>query len=118
MSEKQDRPPGQADGTQSPDNGDDDPFLTIDEVSRYISVPRATLYSWRSRRRGFGPPAIKMGGILRYRKSDVDAWIDKHREPNTDDGWAKHEDVSRRGRSTPPEEPGASLSRKSGPRQN
>ena len=56
-------------------------ILTIDEAATYLAIPKATLYTWRTRRVGFGPRAVKMGGCLRYRRSDLDAWIVEHLEP-------------------------------------
>ena len=53
-----------------------DPLLTIDEVVAWIRKPKATLYSWRSR--GQGPPAIRVGNGLRYRRSDVEQWLEDH----------------------------------------
>ena len=57
-----------------------DPLLTIDEAANYLAIPKATLYTWRTRRAGFGPRAIKMGGCLRFRRSDLDDWIVAHQE--------------------------------------
>jgi predicted DNA-binding transcriptional regulator AlpA len=57
-----------------------DPLLTIDDVSRLLAVSKATLYTWRSRKRGYGPPALKIGGMLRYRATDVNAWAQSMRE--------------------------------------
>ena len=56
-------------------------ILTIDEAAAYRAIPKATLYTWRTRRVGFGPRAVKMGGCLRYRRADLDAWIVEHLEP-------------------------------------
>ncbi|HEX3932627.1 MAG TPA: helix-turn-helix domain-containing protein [Nocardioides sp.] len=55
-------------------------ILTIDQAATYLSIPKATLYTWRTRRAGFGPRAVKLGGCLRYRRSDLDAWIAEHLE--------------------------------------
>ena len=68
-----------------------DPLLTIDEAANYLAIPKATLYTWRTRRAGFGPRAIKMGGCLRFRRSDLDDWILAHQEavvasPTPDEG--------------------------------
>lgn len=30
------------------------------------------------RYKGEGPPAVKVGGLVRYRKADVDRWLDEH----------------------------------------
>ena len=59
----------------------EDPILTIDEAAHYLAIPKATLYTWRTRRVGFGPRALKVGGCLRYRRSDLEAWIINHLEP-------------------------------------
>jgi excisionase family DNA binding protein len=56
-------------------------ILTIDEAAAYLAIPKATLYTWRTRRVGFGPRAVKMGSCLRYRRADLDAWILEHLEP-------------------------------------
>lgn len=55
-------------------------ILTIDQAAAYLAIPKATLYTWRTRRAGFGPPAVKLGTCLRYRRSDLDAWIAEHVE--------------------------------------
>ncbi len=56
-------------------------LLTVDEVSEYLGVPKATIYSWSSR--GLGPRRYKVGKYLRYRRSDVDAWVDQQAAPTT-----------------------------------
>ena len=55
-------------------------ILTIDQAAEYLAIPKATLYTWRTRRAGFGPRAVKFGRCLRYRRSDLDAWIADHLE--------------------------------------
>ena len=60
-----------------------DPIMTIDEAAHYLAIPKATLYTWRTwrtRRVGYGPRALKVGGCLRYRRSDLEAWIVAHLE--------------------------------------
>jgi excisionase family DNA binding protein len=56
-------------------------ILTIDEAAADLAIPKATLYTWRTRRVGFGPRAVKMGGCLRYRRADLDAWAIEDLEP-------------------------------------
>jgi predicted DNA-binding transcriptional regulator AlpA len=46
----------------------------VAEVSDHLGVTVATLYDWRYKR--IGPKAIKVGRYLRYRWSDVDAWLE------------------------------------------
>ncbi|MBC9735446.1 helix-turn-helix domain-containing protein [Nocardioides marmotae] len=55
-------------------------ILTIDQAAAYLAIPKATLYTWRTRRAGYGPPAMKFGGCLRYRRTDLDAWVAQHVE--------------------------------------
>ncbi|GAA2109496.1 hypothetical protein GCM10009841_30850 [Microlunatus panaciterrae] len=54
------------------DDGDAGALWTIGDVSSYLRVPVATLYSWRVR--GDGPPALRLGRHLRFLPSCVRAW--------------------------------------------
>ena len=51
-----------------------DDVITIDEVSRRLSIPKPTLYRWRHF--GTGPRSHRVGKHLRYRWSEVLAWLD------------------------------------------
>jgi excisionase family DNA binding protein len=65
----------------------DDDVWTPAEASGYLKVPIATLYQWRSR--GLGPRAAKVGKHIRYRRSDVDAWLEERvSEPGSPRGAA------------------------------
>jgi predicted DNA-binding transcriptional regulator AlpA len=55
-------------------------MMNIAQAAAYIGIAKSTLYTWRTRRPGFGPRAVKAGGALRYRRSDLDAWIEAHAE--------------------------------------
>lgn len=57
-----------------------DPFLNTDDACGYLGVPKATLLTWRVRRPGYGPRAVKAGGRLKYRLSELDRWLDAHEE--------------------------------------
>lgn len=59
---------------------DGDELLTPAELAEWLKIPVATLYGWRYRAEG--PPSIKVGRHLRYRRSAVDRWLD---------GQTKHE---------------------------
>jgi excisionase family DNA binding protein len=50
------------------------PLATPEQVSEFLGVPVETLYQWRYRK--VGPPASKVGRHLRYRWSDVEAYVD------------------------------------------
>ena len=53
-----------------------DRLLSIDEVSTYIDIPKNTLYRWRVD--GKGPRGIRMGKHVRFRRSEVEAWLDRN----------------------------------------
>lgn len=57
-----------------------DPFLNTDAACGYLGVPKATLLTWRVRRPGYGPRAVKAGGRLKYRLSELDRWLSAHEE--------------------------------------
>lgn len=52
----------------------DDELLTTKQVAEYLKLPPSTLYDWRTARRPC-PPAMRIGRHLRWRRSDVDAWL-------------------------------------------
>src|SRR3954471_12562509 len=62
-----------------------DPFLNTDDACGYLGVPKATLLTWRVGRPGYGPRAVKAGGRLKYRLSELDRWLDAHQESFTDE---------------------------------
>ena len=52
----------------------DDRLWSVDDVSKYLGVPVATLYRWRCT--GYGPKSMRIGRYIRYRKADVFEWLD------------------------------------------
>lgn len=50
-----------------------DQVLTPEETAQYLKVPLRTLDAWRYRRTG--PAYMKVGRHIRYRRSDVDAFL-------------------------------------------
>jgi excisionase family DNA binding protein len=48
--------------------------MTTDELSEFLRIPRASIYRWRQD--GSGPKAVRVGKHLRWRRSDVEAWLD------------------------------------------
>jgi excisionase family DNA binding protein len=51
-----------------------DALLTPQVVADALGVPLQTLYTWRVKQAG--PRGIKVGRHLRYRRSDVEAWLE------------------------------------------
>ena len=51
----------------------DKQYFTIDQLSEYLSIKKSTLYS----KVGSGEiPFYKIGRLIRFRKDDVDRWMD------------------------------------------
>jgi excisionase family DNA binding protein len=51
---------------------------TVPELARFLGVPVATVYKWRTT--GDGPPGLRIGRHLRYREREVLAWLDTRRD--------------------------------------
>ena len=50
----------------------DDKLMTLKEVADYLRISVWTLYRWQSKKQ---VPVIKMGGLNRFRKSEIDQWL-------------------------------------------
>lgn len=50
-------------------------YLTSADVSSLFEIPERTLAQWRYL--GRGPRYLKLGAHVRYRRSDIDAWVDE-----------------------------------------
>jgi excisionase family DNA binding protein len=60
--------------------GDPDELLTLDQVAAELKISREALYRWR--RRGTGPPAIRLpGGTVRIRRSALAGWLRTLQDP-------------------------------------
>jgi excisionase family DNA binding protein len=53
---------------------DEPTYMTLPEVAELLRTPAQTLYRWRNR--GEGPPCVKIGKRLLYRRAEVHAWVD------------------------------------------
>jgi predicted DNA-binding transcriptional regulator AlpA len=56
-------------------------LLTIRGAAERLGIAPQTLMNWRTR--GYGPPSALIGGRVRYRAADIDAWIDDRFKENT-----------------------------------
>jgi excisionase family DNA binding protein len=62
-----------------------DRLLTRDDVAQMLGVTRGTLAVWASTRR-YNLPVVKVGRAVRYRASDVEAWLERRTlHSNTDE---------------------------------
>lgn len=50
-----------------------EPLLNIHQVADYLQLNLSTVYQWAQQGR---LPAIKLGGRWRFRRSDLDRWLD------------------------------------------
>jgi excisionase family DNA binding protein len=55
-----------------------EPLLTVEELAAVLQVPVATLYQWRVT--GRGPAGVRVGRHVRYRRSEVERWLDEQQE--------------------------------------
>jgi len=49
-------------------------YLSIEELSKYISAQKGTIYAWTHMRK---IPYSKVGRILRFDKQEIDRWMKK-----------------------------------------
>ena len=59
-----------------------DELLDTDEAANYLGVARNTLEVWRSAGR-YGLQFVRVGRRIKYRKSDLDAWIESRTASST-----------------------------------
>ena len=50
-------------------------LLSAPELAAYLGVPVSTIHYWRGKKQG--PPALKVGKVLRFRVSDVLHWLEQ-----------------------------------------
>lgn len=51
-----------------------DKLITPEELSEKLDIPIGTLYQWRYR--NVGPRSISVGRHIRYRRSDIEEWLE------------------------------------------
>jgi excisionase family DNA binding protein len=62
-----------------------EPLISAQELAEYLDVPVATIYAWRYRRQG--PPGPRVGKHLRYRRIDINEWINGQLEASSQDRY-------------------------------
>lgn len=53
-------------------------LLSPGELADLLGISLSTVYAWRSQ--GRGPVGIRVGRNVRYRRDDVERWLDSNRE--------------------------------------
>jgi uncharacterized protein len=51
----------------------DDRWMSVDDIAAYLGIRRGTAYKWVER---LGLPARKVGRLLKFKRSEVDAWVE------------------------------------------
>lgn len=59
-------------------------ILNTPEAARYVRLSKPTLERFRIS--GGGPSYVKLGGAVRYRKADLDAWLESRLTRSTSEG--------------------------------
>lgn len=52
-----------------------EPLFNEQTTAEFLGVTLASLRKWRWEKRG--PAFIKLGRLIRYRKADLEAWLDR-----------------------------------------
>lgn len=55
-------------------------WMTLDEVCDYLNLSKSSIYKLTMKN---GIPFYKLGRILKFKRSEVDAWISEHKVKNT-----------------------------------
>ena len=55
----------------------DEDILTLQELSAYLKIAEKTLYGYAQKGK---IPGIKLGAAWRFRKADIDAWLEEQRQ--------------------------------------
>lgn len=53
-------------------------WFTTAELAAWLQVPPETVYKWRYT--GSGPRGVRLGRHVRYRRTDVEAWLTERRQ--------------------------------------
>lgn len=60
-----------------------DTLLNVKQVAAYLQLKESTIYSWAQDGK---IPAIKIGRTWRFRRSDLDIWLERHLQTGTSVG--------------------------------
>ena len=60
---------------------DQNVLLNVKQVAQYLQLKESTIYSWAQDGK---IPAIKIGRTWRFRRSDLDAWLERHLKAESD----------------------------------
>jgi len=55
-----------------------DPMMSVTDLAKYLGVPVATVYDWRSN--GTGPVGHRFGKHVKFSVPDVRLWVESQRD--------------------------------------
>ncbi len=58
-------------------------LMSVHEMAEYLNVNISTIYMWSQKGQ---MPALKIGNLWRYRRSEIDAWLNERRSPRVERG--------------------------------
>ena len=59
----------------TPDSRAEPALMSLPQVARYLGMSERTIYGWAQSGR---IPAFKLGAAWRFRRSEIDAWLESH----------------------------------------
>jgi PTS system nitrogen regulatory IIA component len=59
----------------------DESLMSVKELAAYLQVDMSTIYLWSQRGQ---IPAMKVGNMWRYRRSEIDTWLESRRSQPAD----------------------------------
>jgi PTS system nitrogen regulatory IIA component len=59
----------------------DEQLMSVQETAEYLNVNISTVYMWSQKGQ---MPAMKIGKMWRYRRSEIDAWLNSRRTPRVE----------------------------------
>lgn len=62
-------------------------ILNTREAAAYVRLGKPTMERFRIS--GEGPVFVKLGGAVRYRKADLETWLESRRVRSTSEGGAR-----------------------------
>ena len=60
----------------------DEPLMSVKDLAEYLQVDMSTIYLWSQRGQ---IPAMKVGKMWRYRRSEIDDWLEERRTPSVEE---------------------------------
>lgn len=61
-----------------------DELLTLEELAQYLKISKPTLYKMVENDR---IPALKIANQWRFKKEDIDRWLEQHRKSRIEEGY-------------------------------